>query len=191
MRFVPFVLILISFGAPSAHAELIEFIQTGRANGTIDHVPFADTEFTITSVGDTDHRETDGVALWIEHDWSEIDISGVGTFIFLVPTRTCVADFISLVTFSQGTATGADLFHMFTNPALGSWDMRISIGPVTGTGTAMQWHAANMTTDGGELMLDAVSGPASFQAIVPEPSTLALGLLGVLGVVTLIYKRQR
>jgi hypothetical protein len=184
--------VLVAFALlPSiANAVPITFIHTGVGSGTLNGVPFADADFTITSTGDTNNRNAPFPAFTIEHSASSIAISEVGIFAFLTPTRTFVNSVITIADFSRGPHS-ADLVYGPSDPAFAVWDMLRSIGPVTGTGTILQWELdPPMQTDGGELVFrDSLGASATFQAIVPEPSNCVLAAIGV--VVLIAARRVR
>jgi len=93
----------------------------------------------------------------------------------LSSTRTFVNNLNFTAGFSRGPVSGSDLFNGPTDSAFATWDMRSSIGPVSGFGSLLQWNNQAVTTNAGRLLFDdAVVQDASFHAIVPEPSSMAL-----------------
>jgi hypothetical protein len=60
--------------------------------------------------------------------------------------------------------------------------MLTSIGPVSGTGTLIQWTSSPVNTTGGVLVFTSgQSNPATFQAtIIPEPASMTLIAIGLL-----------
>ena len=171
-----------------AQAELITFTHEGLGGGSIGGDLFAPSEFVITAVGDTDDRELFpiGVGWFIDHTFASIWIDGVGSFDFLVPTRTFVNNElfpeIGVVGFAHGGGMGNDLFDGPADPAFASWDMLSSIGPISNDGFLLQWDAGPpIETTGGTLVFDTASTPVTFTAVIPAPSVLAAFSVAGLG----------
>lgn len=165
----------------SAVADQITFIHTGKGSGLLNGVFFSDADFTITGIGDTSTRVTDGDAYSIVHTSATIQIAGVGTYTFLTQTITAANLAQGNTYFSNGAADLA-LMRSGSDASVSGWDMLSSFGPISGPGDLLQWGNSPVNTDGGILEFRPGSSPSTFQAIVvPVPSSLAL--LGVSGVV--------
>jgi PEP-CTERM motif len=185
----------------SGYTAEIEFVETGIGSGSIGTTSFSNSTFTITSFADTTNRlldtSTSAFVYSIDHDSSEIAINGVGTFQFLSKTRTYVNNTKSTVGFSRGPSgslSALDLYNGLTNPAFGTWDMLSSIGPITGTTKLLQWNdfESAVQTNAGQLIFNSANNiSGSFSAtIVPEPSTLTLLALGVVGLVVARWRAR-
>lgn len=179
-------LVGLAVSASAANAAMITFIHTAvDGSGTLDGVEFIRKDITITAVGDTVARVDipDGYA--IQHISASITIQDVGTFDFLVPTRTYVNNGTETAGFSRSTdggAFGTDLVDSGQDPSLAAWDMLSSIGPVPGSGGFLQWSLEDVLTSGGVLFFNNNSGlGGTFEAIViPAPaSAAALGFAGL------------
>jgi len=177
------VCLLILWGAVScSFGAGITFTHSGVGSGSIGGVPFANASFSITELGDTSNRLSFAGGFSIDDMSATILISGVGLFHFVTPTRTFVNTNLSLVGFSRATIFGTDLFNGPTAGAFASWDMLSPIGPITGSGQLLAWSFSPVTTDGGTLIFNNSTPSATFQAtVIPEPSTLALVLLVLVG----------
>jgi hypothetical protein len=119
-------------------------------------------------------------------------IDGVGSLLFVSPTRTFVNNSLDLVGFSRAGSSGLDLFNGPTASVFASWDMLTSIGPISGSGRLLQWASSPVVTTMGILRFQDGFPGATFRAqvgdeeVVPEPTSLILfggGLLlsGLLG----------
>ena len=181
----------LAFGiAFQSQAALItfEYDVTGSITGTLGGVGFSTTNIVLTGIGDNVNRETFGNGFFIDHDSASIEIAGVGTFDFHSGTRTFVNNASQTVGWSRAGFGGSDLMNGPTNAAFGAWDMFSSIGPITGSGSILQWTRGDIFTSGGLLNINSTSVEITFTAIkVPGPGTLAL--LGVAG--GLVGRRRR
>ena len=176
-----FAVVLLTFGT-TAMAVPITFIHSGSGSGSIGGTDFANTDFVITAIGDTDDKDNQGgFADFIDHQSASILISGVGTFDFVTGTRTFLNG--TTVGFSRAGDGGLDLFNGPSNAGLSGWDMASSIGPVGGTGGLLQWGNSDVITNAGVLFFNGGSSDATFQAIVgvPEPGSLTLLSVALLG----------
>jgi hypothetical protein len=177
--FFAFLLVIIS---PIATQGVpIVFTHSGSGSGTIDGVPFSNSAFTIEAIGDTDNivDEAPGIRTLV-HDSASISIDGVGVFGFVTATRTFVNQdnggaTTGVVGFARGASPFTDLFNGPANAAFKTWDMLSSIGPVTCCrGSLLQWDSPEVITDAGVLWFSSELVDASFQAEVPEPTSLCL-----------------
>lgn len=163
------------FAAPVA-AELILYTHEGNGSGTLDGEPFADADFVITAVADTD----DTVPLlpystFITHLEADITIDGVGTLELTEPTTTLVdhlfggVAFGILLDFGDSQEPGPVMSGPI-EPVLAVWDMTTSIGPITGSGLHEAWMARPVDTPEGELIFDKGEFSATFTAEVLAPA---------------------
>ena len=175
-------------GATAAAAPITFTHQGTAAAGAVGGVAFGSTAFTITAFGDTDNREAYDVVpgaegFFIDHGSARIELASVGEFLFTTATRTFNTRSITTAGFSRAGAIGTDLVNGPTLPALATWDMLSSIGPLSGSGQILQWDSSPVHTSGGQLLLEGGASPIVFTAtVVPEPTALALAAaLGAIG----------
>jgi len=186
---------VVSAGA--TWAGPIEFVYTGVGSGTLNGVPFAASNFTITEFADTSNRQscTFGLCTFIDDASATITISGLGSFDFLTPTRTIVSG--GVVFLAHAGEFGPNLYDLVPDPpALDNYMLDASIGPLFAFGLLNQWTALPLVdTTGGILIFDDTIGqdsPGSFQAIlVPEPQPFALLAGGALALGWSLRKRTR
>lgn len=172
--------VLLLLTTAEASAAILTFLHEGNGSGTLGGNPFRASDFLITAVGDTDDRESFGSGWFIGHTSASISIEGVGVVDFLTPTRHFVNNTVQIVGFSRA-GSGTDLFDGPTDPLFGAWDMLSPIGPITGQGTLLQWdHGGGINTTGGILFFDHGSTDTTF-TVVPEPGTLAMCVVGGMG----------
>jgi hypothetical protein len=187
--------IVAAVSAGATWASPIEFVYTGVGSGTLNGVPFAASNFTITEFADTSNRQscTLGDCTFIDDTSATITISSLGTFHFLTPTRTVVSG--GVVFFAHAGEFGPNLYDLVPDPpALDNYMLDASIGPLFAFGLLNQWTALPLIdTTGGILIFDDTIGqdsPGSFQAIlVPEPQPLALLAGGAIGLGWSVRKR--
>ncbi len=162
--------------APSSFAAVLLLTHTGTGSGQIGATSFTNATFTISDTVDTATRQTMAGGYFIDDLSASIAITGVGTYPFSSPTRTFVNNSVTSVGFSRGGFGGSDLFDGPGDPAFSTWDLLTGIGPITGTGTLMQWGSSNGTinTSGGVLTFSNGGSVTTFTAVaVPEPAACA------------------
>jgi len=159
----------------TAAADVITFSHEGiGGSGTLNGVPFGPADFTITAIGDTSNRVSTVSGYSIDHDSASVSIAGLGSFDFLVNTRTFVNNNTWRVGFSRAGSAG-DLFNgPQDNATFSAWDMTSSVGPISGTGFTFQWGFGDIQTTGGVLIFDDLQLPNAFSAVIPSPSSVAL-----------------
>ena len=153
--------------ASPAAAATIELVHTGRGSGSVGKVKFTDAAFTITAVGDTEKRLPYDTGFFIDHASATIAIEGVGVFQLMTPTRTFVLHTGNIVGFSRAGLSGGDLFDGPTTDAVHEWDMRSSIGPLSGSSNLLQWSSPAVLTHAGPLLFANAVVPGTFTARVP------------------------
>jgi len=170
-----------------ANAGLIEFIYTGTGTGTIGGQAFNNSFITITEYSDTDQIQSCGpTCVYINSITSTVSIDNVGSFEFITDTRT----FNNNGRLGFSRSSGADLFNIFD---VGSFDMASALAPVAGTPSFLQWSRTPVDTTGGVLSFDDARTSGTFEArlsTVPEPTTLAIFALGIIGLASRKLKKQ-
>jgi hypothetical protein len=162
----------------------ITFTFEGTGSGTLAGQAFSNTAFLITAQADTSNANcfsTSSTGCSLSHTSAKILLSGLGEHQFTSSTRTFVNNTNTGAGFSRGVSDGViDLFTGFRNPALATWKMTESIGPITANAQLVQWsNPTPILTSGGTLNFTNATVLGTFTArVVPEPSTLLLALAG-------------
>jgi len=181
--------------APSSFAAVLLLTHTGTGSGQIGATSFTNATFTISDTVDTANRQVipSGGGFFIDDSSASIAITGVGTYPFSSPTRTFVNNSVTSVGFSRAGFGGSDLFDGPGDPAFSTWDLLTGIGPITGTGTLMQWGSSNGTinTSGGVLTFSNGGSATTFTAVaVPEPAACA-AIAGLIVLAGASWHRRR
>lgn len=175
----------------TALAVPITVTYTGTGSGTIGGTSFGSSAFTITAIGDSAWiYHVPGIS-GVYHSSATIDISGLGSFNFLVGLRTFVNRNVGVAGLSR--VTGGDLYNSTYNPAFDTWDVESSLGPIEDDFRLLQWNPIPgsqwllpVLTSGGDLVFNNSVGAGTFQstygaAPVSEPSTIALFVIALFG----------
>ena len=195
MRILQFAVLLIGSAVLLPAAPITITYQASGA-GSLNGASFASSTFVITALGDTTNRATISPGTFaIDHGSASINITGLGTFSFTTPTRTFVNQGAQVVGFSRAGEGGSDLLNSTSNAAYSTWDLLSSIGPITGSGSLVQWGLTPVVTSGGTLVFTDRSTTLTFRAdvgnAIPEPGTFQLIALGLLGAGLLTRFRRK
>lgn len=175
-----------------ASAAPVRLVYSGRGAGTLDDVPFSETEFTITAISYGSDRT--GNFGFYEHTDARIGIAGVGDFDIVSATSTYLNFAPQVVPIPDLPRyiysiflSDRDLVSLTSGPYSRDqsfWEDN-SFGPVTGDGRLLQWDlpgSPSILTSGGILRFSDGEATLTFSAtIIPEPSTLIYVLLIMVG----------
>jgi hypothetical protein len=158
-------------------AEVI-YTLSSVGSGRLGTNSFFSAPFTITSTADTSQITHPLTGIFRVPDiTATVFVSGIGTATFTIPTINVVNQHNTAGTPGVGISDpgqGLAILFAFGNPALASYDLSTSLGPITGTPGFNNF--ASFGTTAGDFLLSSAS-TVTFQAIVvPEPSIP--GLLG-------------
>jgi hypothetical protein len=169
----------ILFLASTASAVPITYTITGVATGRLGTTQFTGAAYTITATADTSQIVTAGSFLSVLDETATIFISGVGTGTITVPFYTYDNRATSEAGFYYTTAKPGP---GVSNTAFSAYGLASSIGPLSGTSTALSGISFNTTAG----VFDPAPLPVtSFQATVPDQSPtlclLGLGMFALAG----------
>jgi hypothetical protein len=181
-----------------AGAAFVTYTETGVGSGTLGASSFTNALITFTQTSDTNsvilgNPPPSGVIFFGAPDFtSTVNVAGLGTASITVPTFTQSTSSIEFAGVGLGDPNSGQPLPILLGVsalALRTYDLRSSIGPITGTTISLplgQPFATNL----GPFVLASTAATATFQAtVVPEPSSLALCVLGVAAVAS--YGRRR
>lgn len=168
----------------AASAAPITYTYAGLGSGSLGNVAFQDTAFVITALGDTANVGPWPCCASLQntHTSASIQIDGVGSFDFTVPTHTWIAQNCCM---GFGLDFGANLLTLFDAAITGvGYGLDTSFAPTLDLGASTQNQFVNIGTTGGALTIASLTRGASFAASttgtpIPEPSALAVVLLAL------------
>ena len=176
---------LVASGAGNARAGLVTYTETATVSGSLGSTTFTDATITITQTADT----ASGVmtspfthALYIRDATAILSLAGGDLDSPLSASFT-------LTTYTEvGTSGSVGVGQRVGPPGLGfipqilaaegaapGYGLTSSLGPVSGPAFIQPDTSITYGTTAGLLNLTEANGDATFQATVPEPSSLALG----------------
>jgi hypothetical protein len=183
-------------GPVSSQADTINYIESFTTSGTLNGTAFSSKLVTLTLTADTgttaffqDSSVTRYTNLILA---ASISVAGVGadvltdSFSVSAEVYNTFGDFLV-----KDLTKGSDFFDTFTNATtLIGFDLAHPFGPVSG-GAAPVVNT-DFATSGGAFQFASVGGGVStVAAIVPEPSSLLLSLLGLGGVLESLRRNRR
>lgn len=182
----------------SVKAAPITYLFTGIGSGTLGATPFTDAVFTITALADTDNIDfiTFGADTpVVQSSSTTISITGLPTATFNTAKRIFNNQTANIVGVNDLALN--DIFNIrATAPALSTYTLATAFGPLTtdSSGTTL----GNVGTNLGTLSLTRDNETATFQAITeapsaaaPEPGSVALLCVGLLGMAGTLAVRRR
>lgn len=162
-----------------AAAAPIHYIFEGTASGSLDGTRFENTAFRVVAEAETANRMSNSFGYDLAVDHATFELTGLGNFAFTNPQSITLDTRVNEVYFAPGfvRATVSSPSDM----TLGTWDFISSMGPINGAGGTIVETGYSIDTSGGPLVFDNSDAvPMTFQAIiVPEPTSLLLGISGV------------
>jgi hypothetical protein len=184
------ILVVLSLTV-SLCAAPIQNTFTGVGTGSIGQTAFTDTAFTIVATAQTGDIQNFGHVFAVNHLTASINIVGLGTFDFLIPTRTFVNNNSQAVGFSHAQPIMLDLYNFNNVAGADIWDMQTSISH-SGLSSVLQWDDSPVNTSGGVLIFSSNSPGGSFTSTVggeiPEPSSALL--LSSAGLIVFYLRRR-
>lgn len=186
------VLSLLIACSSEARAGLITYTETGTASGSLGSTGFTNATVTVTTVADTANITliyVQGFATYENPGTTTVSISGLGTV-------SMAGD--QFGSFSQNdssfgnvgildiTKTQSILYNVYSLPF---YDLSGET-TLTGVGGSYGGGGATFETSGGTLTMTSVTGNATFAAAaIPEPSSLVLTSIAVVGI--MVYAGRR
>jgi hypothetical protein len=171
---------LVALTTGRASAASIVFTETVVASGTLGKTPFTAALLTFTSTADTANILGSFVVL---NASTKVNIAGLGDATFtVVPTKSFVVQGSVGLPPIAGLASGAildagtDILDI-ANPAFATYDLRSSIGPLSGPALGGGIGFTSFSTSAGPLAFTSFDSTATFQAVlqpdaIPEPAAI-------------------
>jgi hypothetical protein len=179
-----FLLAAASALSAPASAALLTYTETADVSGSLNGVGFTDNVLTLTASGDTS-SVSGGPSFFFLSVPLTFTLSGGGSGTF--SDETGLIDNQAVPTAGFGDFT-TDLAILDTFSAVfAAYDLRAPVGPVSGG--AIYNSGSSFATSAGPLIIESISGDATFTATIPEPATWTMMALGFAALGLMGYRR--
>jgi PEP-CTERM motif len=180
---------LVMTTAPRATAGSITYTETAVGSGSLGGTSFTDTLITIIATADTANVMIVNPGVFdVNNASTTVDVSGIGSGTFTDTIVTFVNNNVSTAGITDLTIP-ADILGV-ANSVFATYGLTTSVGPASGAPDISTGKSFS-TTDG-VFHISSISGEGTFQATlqsVPEPSTLTLTSIGILGLLFCSWRR--
>jgi hypothetical protein len=179
-------------GAAAAEANPITLVETIEASGVLDGVSFTNALVTITASADNNASVALGEFITVTNA-AGVSVVGVGSDAFSDPfaiTSDLLHVIIGIEDENYNGLGGSRPFLKLISGASPGYDLSTSLAPVTGTATAnlgLVFGTAHGTFEITSLSSSSITASAR---VTPEPSALALGVVGGLGALGYVVRRR-
>ena len=175
---------IVLFTSALVYAVPIHYTMNGIGTGSFSGQAF-NGAFTIDLSGDTTSVTQPSPGVFFSGGTATVNIAGIGSGTF--------TDQIVAVSNQTGVGGISDLtiglaLDLIDAPGFSSYDLKSALGGITSVSS--QLSPDLFPTDHGNFQLTAQS-QGTFSAVVPEPSSMMLAMLGLLGVVVCVRRGQR
>jgi hypothetical protein len=180
--------LLLGFSA-GAQADNITYTEQVIGDGSLGVNTFERTSITIVLNGNTAKILSIGGGIFVDLGIATVTVAGIGTGTFTDKGQMFVFDNQTVGEVGISDARSADVLDTF-DPAFVSYALASSIGPITNT------QAGNLglrfPTTVGDFTLEGF-GNTTFTAAaaVPEPESLGLLGIGLVGFMTVLSRLKR
>jgi hypothetical protein len=182
------VLGLVTTTAPPASAGPVTYTETVTASGRLGATGFTDALMTLTATADTADVTNPFSGLFVLiHPRVTVDVAGVGSAVITEDLYMFVNQPFRIAGIADQIG-GYEVLNV-TNSVFATYDLKTSVGPVSGP-TSFNESSIGFATTAGYLYLFSTSGTGTFQASVPEPSTMTLAAIGILGLQCFRWRRH-
>jgi hypothetical protein len=176
----------IFIAASPSFGAVITYTEEATASGSLDGITFTDATVVLKMVNNTSNVTNLGGGDFLNLGTATVSINGGTAVTFTDPIQVVLDQSDTTAGFED---TSVDDILDVDNASFATYALTTSIGPLPGSSTINV--GSSYGTTGGAFTLTSAEDATFTAAVVPEPSTWAMMLIGFAGLGYAGYRRAR